>query len=626
MIVRIIRKAQLYGQGVFGLGMGALVAFLLVWGGQPSECQREWALCFLQPWPQMLRWSLALLALLIGWLPFSPWLHRFEWGKRSSLHFFPAGFVLVLLFWLLRERTPYGDALYKLYLLHTQSLRTDPYVWKEPLDSLLAYQTTAWLRAIGQPPEVAIALLSVAAGAAFLWAIGTISTQVAQGRLERWLLIGALLGLGSTQLWFGHIENYSLVTAAVLCMLAAALRYLQGKAALWGCGLLGGLACSFHPQAIFVVPGLLWLLDRRRWLGQGLVLVGSGLVFPLLTVLSLLGLGVALPSFDQGYAGDTQLFWHLNEILMPARLWDMGMNLLLVAPLLPLWIVLAGWGARHLRHDRRFWLLATAAFGVLIYHFSFRNELPRAQDWDLFAIVGPVVTLAGAYAGVRWLEAGRDRTASNTGQRLALTAVSLALLLTLAWVVSNHFYTRIAPTSAQRELFVRYRLVDLTTELGQATVQPTTPICDQPTGCERVALSEFTMPQNGDRRTVLFAHAPSEISFPIDLPADATFLWFSPALDPQSWGWGGDGVRFQVKIRRGGTEQILWQRLVTPEIMSQQGWLDAFVPLALYAGERVELVLSTDPGPNHNDAGDRSGWGYPWLMRGTYGGGFDPSP
>lgn len=628
MIVLGRRIVQVYERGILGLGMGVLVALLLVWGGQPGDCQSSWALCFLQPWPQLLRWSLALLALLISWLPFSPWLRRLEWRKRSSLRFLPVGLGLVLLFWLLGERTPYGDALYKLYLLNTQSIQTDPYIWKEPLDSLFAYQTTAWLRAINQPPETTIALLSVCAGAAFLWAISTIGYELALGKGERWLVIGALLGLGSTQLWFGHIENYSLVTAAALCTLAAALLYLQGKAALWWCGLLGGLACSFHPQAIFVMPSLLCLLDRRRWLGQVLILVGSGLVFPLLTVVSLLGSGVALPSFEQGYAGDTQLFWHLNEILLPARLWDMVMNLLLVAPLLPLWIGLAGWGVRQLRHDRRFRLFATAALGVLVYHFTFRNELPRSQDWDLFAMVGPVVTLAGAYAGVRWLEAGRDGAASETHprQRLALSAVGLALLLTLAWVVSNHVYTRITPTSAQRELFARYRLLDLTTRIDQATIQPSTPICDQPTGCERVTLSEFTMPQNGDQRAVLFAHAPSEVSFAIDLPDDATFLWFSPALDPQSWGWGGDGVDFQIKLRHAGTESLLWQRLVTPEMMRQQGWIDAFVPLDAYAGKRIELVLSTDPGPNHNDAGDRSGWGFPWLMRGTYGGTFDPSP
>jgi hypothetical protein len=41
------------------------------------------------------------------------------------------------------------------------------------------------------------------------------------------------------------------------------------------------------------------------------------------------------------------------------------------------------------------------------------------------------------------------------------------------------------------------------------------------------------------------------------------------------------------------------------------------IPLDQYRGRRVELILETDPGPARNDAGDRAGWGLPWLMRGT---------
>ncbi len=42
-------------------------------------------------------------------------------------------------FWLLRENTWHGDALYKVALLESTPLRDNPYIWKEPLDSLLEY-------------------------------------------------------------------------------------------------------------------------------------------------------------------------------------------------------------------------------------------------------------------------------------------------------------------------------------------------------------------------------------------------------------------------------------------------------------------------------------------------------
>ena len=40
----------------------------------------------------------------------------------------------------------------------------------------------------------------------------------------------------------------------------------------------------------------------------------------------------------------------------------------------------------------------------------------------------------------------------------------------------------------------------------------------------------------------------------LTLPDEATFLWLSSALDPQAWGWGGDGVTFAVKVRSDGGE------------------------------------------------------------------------
>ena len=70
--------------------------------------------------------------------------------------------------------------------------------------------------------------------------------------------------LGSSQLWFGHVENYSLVTAFSMVATALALGYLAGKRPLWGVGLAAGAALSAHPQAIFTFPALLLLLASRR--------------------------------------------------------------------------------------------------------------------------------------------------------------------------------------------------------------------------------------------------------------------------------------------------------------------------------------------------------------------------
>jgi hypothetical protein len=116
---------------------------------------------------------------------------------------------------------------------------------------------------------------------------------------------------------------------------------------------------------------------------------------------------------------------------------------------------------------------------------------------------------------------------------------------------------------------------------------------------------------------VIFAHAPAQVVLPLAVPAERTFLWLSPALDPQAWDWGGDGVKFAVKVRSQAGEQLLWERFLTPARAADREWQQAIVPLDEYRGQQVALILVTDPGPVGDASADRAGWGMPWLMRGT---------
>jgi len=262
-------------------------------------------------------------------------------------------------------------------------------------------------------------------------------------------------------------------------------------------------------------------------------------------------------------------------------------------------------------------LLATAAAGVMVYFFTFQNDLPRPRDWDLFAVAGPPLTLWGVLTWLWFSELVTSPRAAATLRQVLAVGLIFASCYTLFWIGVNYAYTLLRPDAAERERFVRYRLLDLTELLPQATVTPTTPICAEAVGCERVALTTFTMPQSGDTRPVIFAHAPVEIAIPLVVPTERSFLWLSPALDPQAWAWGGDGVTFAVKVRTAADERTLWSRHITPANAADRDWQQAFVPLDDYRGQPIELVLFSESGPAGNDAGDRAGWGMPWLLRGT---------
>ena len=249
------------------------------------------------------------------------------------------------LFWLLREKTFRGDGLLKLDLLATKTLQTDPYVWKEPLDALVAYTLTSWLRPLNVMPEAAIAAVSVAAGMIYVGAILDGSQRLGFTPGRRALMVVGLLALGSSQLWFGHVENYSLVTAFSMVATALALGYLAGKRPLWGAGLAAGAALSAHPQAVIHVSGAPAAAGRA---GAGRArcssLALSVAVVPLLTVIALRAAGVPWPGFASAWAGDGQVFWTPRQALTPSQLLDALNNLWLVAPALPL-ILVAGVGA-----------------------------------------------------------------------------------------------------------------------------------------------------------------------------------------------------------------------------------------------------------------------------------------
>lgn len=467
--------------------VGLAGAALVLLGDRGGDLLWAWRSLRFVSGPLRILLALAILALALP--PVPAWIGR---ALRPLLRW-PAWLLPLtggVLFWVLRERTCRGDGLTKLALLGRHTVQNDPYVWKEPLGALAEYAAAGALRRLGASPDVAVALLSVLAG-------------------------GVLLALETSQLWFGHVKNYSLVTAFCTLSVVLALGYLAGKRPLWLVGLTAGAAVSFHLQALLALPALPALLDRWRWHRQVGVLVATGLAAPLVTVAVILATGLRLPDLHQVWGGSNPVFWSPSQTLAPVRLLGALNNLWLGAPLLPLLLLAGGWAIalRMLRHDRS----------------------------------------------------------------------------------------------------LRY--------LSVVAVTPDTPFCadpaSDPTGCRRVSLTRFTMPENGDSRPVIFAPAPARVALPLAAPDERSFLWLSPALDPAAWGWGGDGVTFQVHVQAGGRDELLCRRHLAPDNPADREWGNVCLRLDPYRGQEVTPVLVTDPGPAGAVGADRAGWGRPWLMRGT---------
>lgn len=670
-------------------GMAALAAAATGLAGAAIIVSAQvWAFHYLVHVPLAARWLFALFVAGVGVA--AVWLasHIDGLGRAWDVTRWPTWLVALTggaTFLLFAERTHYGDGLLKLKLLATATLQDrPPYIWKAPLEGLAGYAASQAAAAAGLPLAAGIVALSVSAGIIYLLAARSIAGSLSPLPGRRFLLFVGLLALGTSQLWFGHIENYSMVTAFVAVTMALALRFLvhtgerfdaeaqrrrdaqrrvsessvpassanllasaplrqhepamrlRSEAQLALAGLVGGVAVAFHPQALFAMLALPLLVRPGRRLRDLTILLATGLVAPLLTVIVLLLLGTPPPTLENGYVGDTQLFWTWAQFSDPLQLAAAWANLWLLVPLAPLFVVfcaLALWARGEGRGTRLrpkpsrtgegrdvLPYLTAAAFGLLLYLFAFQNDLARWQDWDLYAVVGPGVT---AWGLAIWARRAADARGQTLMTALLLPGLTFAVVVAGCWVWVNHTYRLLNVDPAYRGYYQDYQAADLATMLDEATVEPDAPICTDPAGdptaCRRVALTEFVMPDTGESRPVIFAHAPAAIAFPLTLPADPSFLWVSPALDPVARDWGGDGVTFQVAVQpaSGGDPVVLWERQLDPALAADRGWVEAQIPLTDYAGQAVTLWLITQPGPANNDAGDRAGWGQPWIIEGT---------
>jgi tetratricopeptide (TPR) repeat protein len=129
-----------------------------------------------------------------------------------------------------------------------------------------------------------------------------------------------------------------------------------------------------------------------------------------------------------------------------------------------------------------------------------------------------------------------------------------------------------------------------------------------------VRLTEFTLPDTWDQREVLFMFPEARVSYRFEVPSEPSALWFSLAMNPETWGLSGDGSTFEVYVTdEGGASRLLFSEHVGngPE---GQKWHDRELSLALYAGQEVTLAFVTQPGPGGDFTNDEAGWGTPRVI------------
>lgn len=383
-------------------------------------------------------------------------------GSRRVPAFLGLALLALPVFWGLRlVHSRWGDA----YILINAIALADPaqrlvYTWQAPLTVWWHARLWAWGQRVWgwRDAMPAYALTSVVAGVGFVFSVLSLGWASGRTRGQRVLMVGLLLTLGTVQLFFGYVENYTLAALMVVVYLWLAIRFVFDAFPLWVVVLVLALAHGLHPSTLYLLPSLLCLalLDRRRHGVRHAVgsVVGPYLVVGL-TVLLLMTLGghglQALWTSDRPGGGDgrwlvplvaTTTRWEHYTLFSPGHLVDIVNVQWLTAPVSLAVLVLVllldrerRWlNASPATAPRDRWLLCflgIATLGSLLFIVLWNPDYGGQRDWDLFSLASLPLTVLAA-----WL-LGRSLPDEPARWQAAVLLTAVSLLHTGAWIYQN---------------------------------------------------------------------------------------------------------------------------------------------------------------------------------------------
>lgn len=330
--------------------------------------------------------------------------------------------LLAVLFWTFRARSHFlGDGMVWLANLTSGQFPR----FSEPLSTEAWHGYVRALHAMGLVTDAAsLAALSVLCGviaAALLWLL---AREMAPGWRGRFAGAALLLTLGASQLYFGYIESYPIISVLVVAYLLAATRAAKaGRLDVWP-GAALALVAAAHIVSLALVPSYLWLVARSK---ESNIRRATLLLFPALLAAGLFawlrfGLDDLLRPFramGEALQGGTGAFGFSVRGMLSARRWiDLANLAILLAPV-PLILLAVRAGSAAMRGElpasrpgggpMRWLLVVAAAPGLLAALFLVVPSSP-AQDWDLLAIVLLPAAIAAVALGLPALERASSAT------------------------------------------------------------------------------------------------------------------------------------------------------------------------------------------------------------------------
>jgi Flp pilus assembly protein TadD len=316
---------------------------------------------------------------------------RFIWG-RSHIPRIVISLCSAALFFLFRVETAFlGDG----YLLLNTFGRDEAYSSHaiKPLSiGIIKLVQSAFGGYTYWTSLYAFQTISIVSGAIVVYNFIAIAGLLAQSARGRLLAFGTLVFSGWILLFFGYLEYYPMLWMAASFFVRFALSYLKGGASYCSVVLSFLSAIAIHMEAIFFLPGLLYL-TAYRFAPQK-----TEQISPRTSLLLMIAMIAAVPvvvfavgelvsAVDNPYLPliGSDLTFPRYAVLSLDNMREIANQILLCLPAVIVLLALAYTGPRR-KPDSISRLLTLLSFGSLAFLLTVEPKLGMARDFDLMTL------------------------------------------------------------------------------------------------------------------------------------------------------------------------------------------------------------------------------------------------
>ncbi|MBI5021467.1 MAG: hypothetical protein HZB59_08530 [Ignavibacteriales bacterium] len=351
-------------------------------------------------------------------------------------------FLFALICWMVKEKIfLLGDGYLMLRILPTLQNVSDHYFTRnEPLPFILVGKLWQFLRAFSPSiiPEIPFIIISILSGLISLFFIWSIAKIITSDFVTRLLLALFFFASGGTQLFFGYVENYSLLYLFMLLFLWSSLKYLENEIDLLYPSVVYGFLFVSHFGVFIIAPALI-VLYYHSYRANKIKEIVTSIGATIITIAALLWLfGYSSKIFtDQLFQSSNRFIQFTSGQDYQFISWGHLINniniQILISPfaLITVIILLPSLLKQIFKGDRIILFLSVIAAGGIVFTAVLNFRIGMSRDWDLIApfLLGIIVL-----AGYAWNKIEFDHTEKN---KLLTMIVIISIIHTAAWISVN---------------------------------------------------------------------------------------------------------------------------------------------------------------------------------------------